>query len=72
VPPQATDDHDLSELHAMAQRLGLKRAWFQDKPGTPHYDLTPTKRTQAIKLGAQATSSKASSYQQKRGKIPEL
>ena len=31
----------LSELHAMAKRLSLKRSWFQ--PGTsslPHYDLT--------------------------------
>jgi activating signal cointegrator 1 len=50
-------DSDLSELHAMARRIGLERAWFQDKPGTPHYDLTPAKRTQALKLGAQATSS---------------
>jgi len=53
----ATDDHDLSALHTLARRIGLDRAWFQDKPGAPHYDLTPTKRTQTLKLGAQATSS---------------
>ncbi len=47
-------DGDLSELHAMARQLGLRRAWFQDKPGTPHYDLTPRKRAQALGLGAQA------------------
>jgi hypothetical protein len=47
-------DGDLAELHAMAQRLGLRRTWFQ--PGrsgrTPHYDLTPHKRAQAIQFGA--------------------
>jgi hypothetical protein len=45
----------LEELHAMADRLGLKRSWFQSKPGKPwhdHYDLTGTKRDQAIRLGA--------------------
>jgi hypothetical protein len=43
------------ELHAMAERLGLRRAWFQSKPGRPwhdHYDLTQSKRQQAIQLGA--------------------
>lgn len=45
-------DGDLSELHAMAQRIGLKRSWFQNKPRYPHYDLRPSKRTLAIRLGA--------------------
>ena len=41
------------ELHAFAARLGLRRAWFQDKPnGRWHYDVTDSKRTQAIRLGA--------------------
>jgi hypothetical protein len=51
------DDRD--ELHAFAARLGLRRAWFQDKPnqdGTPgphwHYDVTDTKRAAAIAAGA--------------------
>ncbi len=45
----------LEELHAMADRLGLRRSWFQTKPGRPwrdHYDLTSAKRKQAIELGA--------------------
>ena len=44
-----TDD----ELHAFADRLGLKRSWHQ-KPGTAisHYDVTEPKRQQAIALGA--------------------
>lgn len=43
----------LDELHAFAARLGMKRAWFQHKPGRlPHYDLTATRRRQAVRLGA--------------------
>jgi hypothetical protein len=41
----------LDELHAMADRLGLKREWFQNH-GTPHYDLCQSKREQAIRFGA--------------------
>lgn len=43
----------LDDLHAHAAALGLKRAYFQDLPGFPHYDLTKTKRALAIKNGAQ-------------------
>lgn len=42
---------DLDELHAMAKRIGLKRAWFQDGP-KPHYDLTASMRAKAVLLGA--------------------
>jgi hypothetical protein len=45
----------LEELHEMADQLGLRRSWFQSKPGKPwhdHYDLTRGKREQAISLGA--------------------
>lgn len=45
----------LDELHAFAARLGLRRQWFQTRPGRPekdHYDLTRTRRDQAIYLGA--------------------
>lgn len=28
-----------AELHAEAQRIGLKREWFQDHPRHPHYDV---------------------------------
>lgn len=46
------------ELHAFAAKLGLKRSWFQepDIPGLWHYDVTETKRQQAIRLGAEQIS----------------
>lgn len=37
-----------AELHELADRLGLRRAWSQGD----HYDLTPGKRAQAVRLGA--------------------
>jgi len=40
------------ELHEFAARLQLQKAWFQDKPRFPHYDLTAGKRERAIRLGA--------------------
>jgi len=44
------------ELHEFAQRLGLRREWAQDEdnPITFHYDVTDTKRREAIALGAKA------------------
>lgn len=50
-----TADSD-DELHAFAVRLGFKRQWAQSM-GHPrqshrHYDLTKSKRAQAVKLGA--------------------
>lgn len=43
----------LGELHAFAQAMNLKRAWFQNHARHPHYDLT-TKRAgeRAILEGA--------------------
>jgi hypothetical protein len=29
----------MEELHAVAERIGLKRAWFQGQSSYPHYDL---------------------------------
>jgi hypothetical protein len=46
----------IEDLHAFAAQIGLKREWFQDKKGHPHYDLTPSKRKQAIAHGAIAVS----------------
>ncbi len=43
------------ELHTFAAKLGLRRAWFQDK-SHPHYDLTANKRRQAVTLGAKEIS----------------
>lgn len=42
----------VAELHAFAQRLGLKREWFQDKSRYPHYDVTVKVRQRALELGA--------------------
>lgn len=50
-------DGDLADLHRMAAQLGLKRSWFQNEPRHPHYDVTPSKRALALRLGAQAVSS---------------
>lgn len=50
------------ELHAFAERLGLRRAWFQSKPGRPendHYDLTAAGRLRALELGAIAEDRRA-------------
>ena len=43
------------ELHTFAAGLGLRREWFQTKPGRPekdHYDLTRSLRDRALALGA--------------------
>lgn len=42
----------LDELHAMADKIGMKRSWFQNKNGRPHYDLVKSRRDRAVKLGA--------------------
>lgn len=47
-----TDNPDLDELHAFAEKIGMRRQWFQDHRVAPHYDLTPSRRSQAVLLGA--------------------
>jgi hypothetical protein len=49
-------DGNLEELHAMADRLFLKRAYFQDVEGFPHYDLVESRRRIAVSMGAQEVS----------------
>jgi len=45
----------LDELHAFAVRIGLRRAYFQNKPGFPHYDLMSERtRKAAADAGAVA------------------
>lgn len=43
-----------AELHAMADRIGVQRKWFQDtsKASFPHYDIAQSKKALAIKAGA--------------------
>ena len=44
---------DPEELHIFAEKLGLKRSWFQNKrTDSPHYDIALSKKSKAIKLGA--------------------
>lgn len=45
------------ELHAIAAKLGLKRAWFQQPPKASwkHYDISLGVRAKAVAMGAQET-----------------
>ena len=53
-----TDQDDQTELHELAQKIGMRRAWFQKPeeerraPWRCHYDVTETKRRAAIAAGA--------------------
>lgn len=50
------------ELHQFAERLGLKRRWFQGRhnntASAAHYDLIASKRRLAVTLGAVEVSSR--------------
>lgn len=50
-----TDSLDLTELHAMAARIGMRRAWFQTNGDLPHYDLNAVRRASAVTAGAVET-----------------
>jgi len=41
-----------AELHALAEAIGLQRAWAQEHRLMLHYDLTENKRAAAIRAGA--------------------
>jgi hypothetical protein len=43
---------DLNELHAMADRIGVQRRWFQSHASHPHYDICKSKRELAVRFGA--------------------
>lgn len=48
---------DLGELHAMADKIGVARRWFQNpltmpKVSWPHYDIAQSKRALAVRHGA--------------------
>ncbi len=44
----------LDELHAMANKIGVARRWYQGPPKTttPHYDICKSKRALAVQYGA--------------------
>lgn len=56
--PHGHTDLALEELHQMAERIGLKREWFQDKTRWLHYDLTASRRAAAVAAGAVEITSK--------------
>lgn len=43
-----------AELHAMADRIGVQRKWYQQPPQASfwHYDIAQSKRALAIEAGA--------------------
>lgn len=41
----------LDELHAMADAIGMRRAWYQPL-SFPHYDVSVSRRRAAVALGA--------------------
>lgn len=40
------------ELHAMADRIGVRRRWYQARSSLPHYDICLSKRRLAVQAGA--------------------
>ena len=40
------------ELHEMADKIGIKRKWYQANASTPHYDICKAKRILAVENGA--------------------
>lgn len=56
-----TDSLDLEELHAFAESIGMRRAWFQPHRVAPHYDLTPARHKKALELGAVEVDRKTAS-----------
>ena len=53
-------DTSEEELHAFAARIGLKRSWAQLRPkaSAAHYDLTPSRRAEAVRCGAVEVTSR--------------
>ena len=49
------------ELHAMAERIGMKRQWFQEPPkaSVPHYDVCKARKARALALGARKLDRRA-------------
>lgn len=42
----------IEELHSMADKIGVKRKFFQNISHHPHYDICQSKKHLAISLGA--------------------
>jgi hypothetical protein len=52
----------LDELHAMADKIGVQRRWYQGPPVTrwPHYDIALSKRALAVVAGAKEITQRES------------
>lgn len=48
----------IEELHEMADKIGIKRRWFQNKKRLPHYDICKQKRLLAVSFGAVEVTSR--------------
>ena len=46
------------ELHAMADKIGIKKKWYQSNASFPHYDICKSKRALAIEHGAVEVTSR--------------
>lgn len=44
--------HDIEELIAFAQAIGMRPQWLQSPQRFPHFDLVPRRRAAALKAGA--------------------
>lgn len=67
-----TDTVDLTELHEMARKIGMKPSWFQNRPSHPHYDLTKSRRDAAVANGAiEADFRKATEVMRTRRRLIE-
>ena len=55
-----SDADDVQELIRFGKRLKLKKEWLQwSRSGVPHFDLTESKRTLAVRSGATELSPSA-------------
>lgn len=66
---------DIPTLHAMAERLGLKRWYFQDHKPFPHYDISKGKKALAITYGAELVNDRElirKCYPQVKGTILDI
>ncbi len=53
----------LDELHEMADKIGMKRKWFQPRDGVmAHYDISLSKRALAVQHGAKEITIRQSAY----------
>lgn len=58
-----------SELHTMADQIGIKRQWYQGD----HYDICLSKRTLALKAGAiEITARQAAAMRRRRRETASL